>query len=212
MKHSIITALLCMSCGLSAQVTEIQRVTAFAGGTASSATHILTDVVGQTSPVGYSHNSSYLCSAGFFHTATNQPAIGVDGDNDTLTDWQELSGSRFSPLTPTDTSRADSDADGASDEDEILTGTNPMDADSNLRFLAIERVGTGATVRVVWTARQDLNYLLYEGVNLRDSITNFVAVTNVTGGSGVGEWLTTQSEVTYRSQWTNAFYKVGMSE
>ncbi|OQA24346.1 MAG: hypothetical protein BWY59_02236 [Verrucomicrobia bacterium ADurb.Bin345] len=77
--------------------------------------------------------------------------LSTDNDGDGLLDIEEVEGSEFDPVTPTLVNDPDSDGDGASDNDEVLPGTNPRDPNSLFEITDITSVGADA--EVTWNAR-----------------------------------------------------------
>ncbi len=149
-----------------AQVTNRSSVVNGGGGWCSNVTYRSVTAFAQPCPVGANQSANQLNYSGFLQTFVMFPELDADSDgiadendpdndNDTLTDLDELAGTAFDPVTPTDTQLADSDSDGASDGQEAGAMTNPHDADSIFEVTAIQ---TGGNLELTWKARGGQQY------------------------------------------------------
>ena len=95
-------------------------------------------------------------------TTTTTIAIAItDTDGDGLSDaWERENTDGLRMLTAT----GDADGDGATDKEEYLAGTNPLDADSALRITGLAPAPTSTTV--AWTSRPSRQYRIYESATL----------------------------------------------
>ncbi len=161
--------------------------------------------------------ANYYAYAGFHNTYTTRPDLDNDGDghidendpdddNDQLTDFEELAGTVFLPVTPTDPFRADSDGDCASDHHESIAGTNPKDADSLLRVTRM--ICDNNAVTIYWSAREGKTYELLTSADIFDLSINPILVDVVTATNGSGEWLETQSACVVTGDVAKAFYLI----
>jgi hypothetical protein len=94
---------------------------------------------------------------------TDRVAPGADSDGDGIADAWELQ--HFGNLT---TANATSNADGdpATDRQEYLAGTNPLDATSYLRITAYATAPMGATNLLTWTSELTRLYRVQESLSL----------------------------------------------
>lgn len=112
--------------------------------------------------------------------------LDADNDNDSLTDASEVGGASFDPTTPTDPTRADSDADGTDDAQEALAGTDPWDAGSRLFISAL---GVADVATVTWQARSNRTYCVARSTNLLDAGGGFIGLDTVTvHAAATGPW------------------------
>lgn len=131
----------------------------------------------------------------------------ADNDNDGLDDLEELSGSAFAPITPTDVNLADADGDGADDGTEAGMGSNPGDPNSLLRIAAI--AATGTTVTVTWQARGGEDYALRWTTNAVPGDVFAPVGAPVVAAGGVAPWFDTTASLAVAVPATNrAVFKV----
>lgn len=113
-------------------------------------------------------------------------ALDVDNDNDGVDDAVELEGLLFTPVTPTDPNRNDTDGDGTSDADEAIAGTDPTDPSALFEISAIRR--DGDAVAVQWVGREGLAYSVLASSSA-DEQSQWQPVTNlVIQSGGTGAW------------------------
>jgi hypothetical protein len=97
--------------------------------------------------------------------------LAQDTDADGMPDvWETAHG--FNPKDPTDAAK-DADNDGQSNLAEYRAGTDPQNANSVLRIMAINRETND--VRVTWTTTGSHHYLLQGGTNLATGIRSDVS-------------------------------------
>jgi hypothetical protein len=115
-------------------------------------------VTSHTFKLGYVDTDGNVSS---YSTEVIGKTWGTDANNDGLPDdWQrENWGSKWpSPAT-------DEDADGASNLQEFLAGTNPRDAQSSLRTSLLT---TQAGIRLQWGTQPGFVYQVQSTINLKD--------------------------------------------
>jgi len=100
----------------------------------------------------------------------NDP-LAVDTDADGMPDvWETAHG--FNPNDPADAAQ-DADHDGQTNQAEYRASTDPRDAGSVLRIVAIAPEANGASV--TWTTVGSHHYLLEGGTNLTGGISNAIS-------------------------------------
>jgi hypothetical protein len=96
----------------------------------------------------------------------------------------------------------DPDHDGLSNYQEWLADTDPFDANSNLRFLAVTNTASGPAL--TWTSSPNVIYTLERATNLA-GLPAFTALqTNITGASGQ----TTRTDPTAAATAAPCFYRI----
>ena len=187
------------------------------GGWVSNATYQSVTSVGQPCPVGSASDPFYLNLSGFLQTFILNPDLDSDGDgiadendpdndDDGLADADELSGSGFSPETPTDPQIADTDGDGLSDWAEAFAGSNPLDSGRFLRIISMSSEADAITI--TWESRGGYVYELLQANTAAGILTNSVVVDTVTAEGGIGPWYETETSATNEPLSANAFYRV----
>lgn len=132
-----------------------------------------------------------------------------DNDGDALSDVAEVTGSSFSPATPSDLNNPDSDTDGFPDGAEALAGTNPNDDDFALRITAITDV-TGQRF-VAWLARGN-NERTYRVLTSPDLTTPFSTVIfSDTVAGGTYPWYAVTNVIADASATNKLFYRVAVA-
>jgi hypothetical protein len=111
----------------------------------------------------YAANVGWISlSNGHAFVQTDYLATGPDADLDGIPDpWERAT---TGSLTNLGGGISDRDADGVPDTSEYLADTDPLDAASTLRVVALAR--TGATDRVAWNVQPTRLYRLDAGVTL----------------------------------------------
>lgn len=126
----------------------------------------------------FTHYAGFLGGAFIDLSKTNSLGVPLeadpDNDDDSLADWDEVSGSAFGGFASSDPNISDTDGDGMSDADEAAGMYNPNDADSLLKILSMER--NGGVVTVTWLGKGGgtVNALVSGKELSADSITNIV--------------------------------------
>jgi len=88
----------------------------------------------------------------------------IDTDGDGLSDDSE------DYLHKTEKNNPDSDYDGQNDGDEVVTGSDPLDANDSFGIDSITRYGDITTIG--WDGKSNINYNVWRGTNLLESFTN----------------------------------------
>ena len=136
----------------------------------------------------------------------------IDNDNDGLQDLDEITGSAFSPNTPTDVNTIDSDGDQSSDKEESLAGTNPNDPSTYLCILDALTHSDG-TITLTWLARQGKEYHILAHDSPKICLSTNVIASSI-GGTGSGPWLVTTN--TYNdpnaSHMSKRYYSIKVSQ
>ena len=200
-----------------AATNEVRSVVDGAAGWATNAAARVVVAACQPCPVGASRSASYLNRSGFLSAFVMFPALDndhdgrcdeddPDDDNDGLADTVELSGAAFTPASPTDPMRADSDGDGMNDGAEAATGSNPLDPGSLLRILSIHR--DGPRTRIAWQGRGGRTYALEGAGTLPALATNAVPLATVTAVGGAPPWFDTQAIATNATGAAARYYRV----
>ena len=84
-------------------------------------------------------------------------AFDLDNDNDGLNDADEIQGDGASGRGATSSTVADTDGDGLGDGQEALAGTDPLDANSQVRISNLSRDKNG-NVMLQWLGHPDWTY------------------------------------------------------
>jgi hypothetical protein len=149
--------------------------------------------------VHFNHFSASPNGLALFHTALQDGLITVgnrtgsswgDGIPDT---WRLLYFGTVSNMLSA--ASADPDGDGASNWQEFIAGTNPMDATSVFKFLpATAQAGTGFTVQ--WPSVVDKTYTLQSSASTSGGWTTVAS--NLMGNSQVLQWTDTNASANAR--------------
>jgi len=216
-----------LSIAVCCRAAESTRTLDAGGNWTSNASFRTVSAVAQPHPVALAENPTHISYGGFLgafalHTNLDHDTDGIidendpDDDNDGLTDGDELSGDSFNPQTSTDPFLADTDHDGASDGHEAAAGTNPHDADSQLRITAIQTqpdvAGTATVAVVTWQSRDGHTYDLELVTNILDLASNSIAVATVSASGGTGAWEVAESTATNVTDTENVFYRIRMTD
>jgi hypothetical protein len=187
------------------QLTQISSVMNGFGGRSSGGTYTHVGAGAQPGGIGTSYENGpanyqggQINRAGFLNTFVFAPGLDAnqngipdeldpDNDGDGLWDHWELSGEQFSPLTPTDPNRADTDGNNISDFEEMLAGTNPTDPEAGLNIISMKPDGLMGVV--TWQARgnNERIYVLRVRDNSYDGIPDIVIWSNTVAG-GFPPW------------------------
>lgn len=175
------------------------------GGGGSSAAGALHQVTALAQPgvVGLSAGGGLHHAAGFLHVfqlaspATLAREVNPDNDGDGLWDDLELTGSGFDPVTTTDLNTADTDGDGASDQEEAVAGTNPRDAEAFLHVSSLSLAPDSPDCLIKWDARAGRNYRVIASSSLSPLLPFTTLAELRAPASGLGPWQVVPVE------WTN---------
>lgn len=172
---------------------------------------------GQPGGISVSWDESYVNQAGFLHTFFLQRDLDtdsdglpdeadLDNDGDKLTDVAELTGTAFSPVTPTDPNRADTDDDGVADSDEALAGTDPTDENVSCRIVEFQH--TGGVRRLSWLARgnNERLYIVHRRPDLSTEASQIIYSDRIAGGTP--PWYVVTNTIFDASVNTAEFYHV----
>lgn len=210
---------LCVGSSISAVSAPTNDVRVFnsGGGWVTGAAHRCVSSLGAGIEASAVEGGAHIVHAGMLNTFVHRPDLDVDADGrvdeddadddgDTLRDVVELTGSAFSPATPTNPQTPDSDHDGVSDGAESAFGTDPLDPTAHLAFESI-RNGTGGLV-VRWRARAWRSYRLVVSPTVAGMSGPAGRTNIVTAGSGTGTWMVAETAWTNTSPAAAEFYRV----
>lgn len=173
------------------QLANRSSVVDGSGGLSTGGSYTNYSAAGQPGGIQESAGGSYVNQAGFLQTFNLMPGLDADGDGlaneldrdndgDQLTDASEISGSSFSPVTPTHVNRADSDGDDVIDGAEAVAGTDPTDATS---VFEVFRIAQSSGQQILWTARGGKTYVVHARTNLLSGEFSPIATNIALGGS-----------------------------
>lgn len=179
-----------------------------AGGWMTNANMVCVTAIGQGSPTGWLRTqpepAAYSTHAGFIQDFDGQALdtdldgipnfLDTDDDNDGILDTDEWGGNQFDPPIATDPLNPDSDGDGATDREEMIAGTNPMDANHLLAIESVEFVPP-SYARVRFNAREGRFYDIHRNSDIV-GVRNASAFDSIYyNGPGAGTWKTGMVEV-----------------
>ncbi len=222
MKTISAIAILVLSCSTAAfaQYTNKSSVLDGSGTRASGGSYTNLSAAGQPGGIAVASGGSYVNQAGFLNTFCLKPGqLGVhgipveidpDNDGDNLTDMQEITGSAFSPATPTDPNNPSSGNTGMSDLQASIAGVNPYDSNATLRIVAVTNA-SGQTY-VAWRAHgnNERTYVVYSTTNAMQQYATVVFSNKVAGGSY--PWYVTTNAVPDSPAGGAKFYTVTVSQ
>lgn len=194
-----------VSSALAQDIVESSRVLDAAGGIASNEQFSGVQAICQPNPLGFSANDKFLNSAGFLHSDTITSSVDADSDADGLSDWDELTGTSFTPTTPTAFRDSDTDGNGQSDGDESIAGTNPLNESNFFGFVSTAS-GEGQNV-VVWQSRGGRTYTLLTSETMGGLNTNPVVALQGMAAGGIAPWFETTMAYTNPVE-DHRFFKV----
>lgn len=128
-------------------------------------------VTGKLSGYAYSANCGWISlsnAVAFVQTDTLAP--GVDKDNDGIADgWERTYTNTLTAFT----AASDTDQDGSTDLDEYFAGTNPLDAEDNLRITSFTRTGTYNTL---WWTSEPTRFYRVERCAALDDVSRWETI------------------------------------
>ncbi len=216
MKQWIIAALLLGTLSAFAQYTNRSSVLDGSGARSTGGVYTHISAAGQPGGIRESAVGELVHQAGFLQTFSMRPELDTDGDGladeadrdndgDALMDVDELSGASFDPATATEVNLTDTDSDGASDGQESVAGTDPLNIDAV--FEIVTATNSAANRTIVWTARSNRTYSILYANPPALPLTNLLAVvTNRDPASG--PWYVTTGTVADAGATTNRVYAV----
>jgi hypothetical protein len=192
-----------------------------AGQWSSGGAYSNLSAAGQPGGIFVSLGGGYFNQAGFLQTFCLQPALDTDrdglanetdpdNDNDALLDTVELGGTAFTPLTPTDVNRPDTDGDGMNDGEEAVAGTDPLNPNATLHIVQVSR--NGADVDVAWVARSNVTYRVMRQDDARWANAWQTGATVTVVSPGNGPWqAVTNAWTDVGPTATNRFYRIDVA-
>ncbi|MEM7394549.1 MAG: thrombospondin type 3 repeat-containing protein, partial [Verrucomicrobiota bacterium] len=180
--------------------SNISYVLDGSGGLSGQAGWTNISASGQPGGITVSSDGPLVNYAGFLNTFSLRPTLDTDADgledeldadndNDDLTDLAEILGSDFDPQTITDPNNPDSDGDGATDGEEAVAGSNPVEAGEHLRILWLTE--TNGLTRFAFRGRggatEGKTYVIHSSTSLTNLSPNPIS-TNATPAGGVPPW------------------------
>lgn len=172
-----------------------------AGGQSSNASFTNISCVGQGTPLGITTNVDSYIQSGFLTTFVLNPLLDYDGDGipdeldldddgDGLADYLELDGVG-TPAIVTNPGNDDTDADGVSDDNEVLAGTNPNDPASLLRLEVSMNLAGEALIE--WDGRAGNTYVLLRSDHPQGLVDSPTFLGLFVPAGGVAPWFSVTS-------------------
>ena len=200
MKRSLVAGFLfCFALQSFAQFTNKSDVLDGSGITSSGGGYTNISASGQSGGISVSlagglplNAGTIVNQAGFLNTFFLRPTllsvhgipveIDPDNDGDGLSDVAEITGSSFSPATPTDPNKADTSGSGMTDGQKAIAGTNPLDTNADFRILAV--TNSAGQSFVSWRANGDglHTYVVSATTNALQAYATVIYSNTVAGG------------------------------
>lgn len=170
----------------------VNTAASFTSGSASADADY-TNISSFQQPVSptYSTGDEYINHSGFLTGFIELSESDIDGDglvdpldpdndNDGIPDTHEISGVTFTPPTPTDPNKADTDLDGSSDMAEYLFGHDPTNANSHFQIFLTKGIS------------DDIYQLTFQALNERKYTIQYsddLLEWNIFTNESSGEWI-----------------------
>ena len=219
--------LLAGSSVVSAQYTNMSDVLDGSGVTSSGGGYTNISASGQPGGISQSmagtlplNSGTIVNQAGFLNTFLLHPnqlsvhgipvEIDPDNDGDGLSDIQEITGSAFTPATPTDPNNPSTSGNGVSDSQAAAAGVNPLDP--NAAFKIISVTNASGQVFVTWRAHgnSERKYVVNTTTNALQPYGTAIFSNYVAGGSY--PWYVVTNTIPDSSVTNAHFFSISVSQ